>query len=256
MIPGGLPATSLCNWNASHGQITANPTPPEGRVRRLVGVGRANYRPVHFGPAAGYASSIVKSPPSLVLASTSRYRKALLERLRIPFDVSKPDWDEVRLGNPADTAQANATGKARSVAATRGGTAAVLGSDQVCWCDGVQFDKPMTAKAACTQLRALSGREHELHTAVALVLPGGVARTGAVVARMRVRPLTSAAIASYVATDQPLDCAGSYRIESLGIVLFEYVRCDDPTSIEGLPLIATARLLEECGWTLPAGILP
>jgi septum formation protein len=190
--------------------------------------------------------------PPLILASTSRYRSALLGRLHVPFEVASPSWAEIRLADPSETAIANARGKARSVADSIPGSA-VLGSDQVGWCDGRLLEKPETFTAACEQISFLSGREHELHTAVTLRMPDGREQTDCVIARLRIRTLAPERIASYVDLDSPLDCAGSYRIESLGISLFEYVRCDDPTAIEGLPLIATTRILEASGWMIPEG---
>jgi septum formation protein len=187
--------------------------------------------------------------PRLVLASTSRYRRALLERLRVPFDVLPPGWDEVRLADPGSTVLQNATGKAGAAAKVRPDDA-ILASDQVAFCNGRILEKPGTEEAAREQLLWLSGKEHTLHTCVVLRMPDGVERSETVVARLRVRCLEPAEIAAYVRADRPLDCAGSYRSEGLGIVLFDYLRCDDPTAIEGLPLVATRRILEDAGWTL------
>jgi len=185
--------------------------------------------------------------PTLILASTSRYRRALLERLRVPFEVVAPAWDEVRLSDPDTTVSVNALGKARAAAKTRSDTV-VLSSDQVAWCDGQILEKPGTPEAACRQLALLAGREHLLYTCVALCMPDGREREETVVAQLRMRPLSPEQIASYVRLDAPLDCAGSYKSEGYGIVLFDAVRCEDPTAIEGLPLISTRRLLEEAGW--------
>lgn len=187
--------------------------------------------------------------PGLVLASTSPYRKALLERLRVPFDVIAPGWDEVRLADPDATVLRNATGKAGSGARMRP-DAAILASDQVAFCGGRILEKPRTEEAAREQLLWLAGKEHTLHTCVVLRMPDGLERVETVVARLRVRPLTEEDAAGYVRADRPLDCAGSYRSEGLGIVLFDYIRCDDPTAIEGLPLVATRRILEDAGWRL------
>lgn len=185
--------------------------------------------------------------PTLILASTSRYRRALLERLQVPFEVLSPAWDEVRLSDPDTTVSVNALGKARAAAKERP-DAAILASDQVAWCDGQILEKPGTPEAACRQLALLAGREHQLFTCVALRTPEGREREETVVAHLRVRPLTPEQIAGYVRLEAPLDCAGSYKSEGYGIVLFESLRCDDPTAIEGLPLISTRRLLEEAGW--------
>ena len=188
--------------------------------------------------------------PDLILASTSRYRRALLERLRIPFEVLVPVWDEIRAPGPDETVRVNALGKARAGAAVRP-EAAILASDQVGWCGGRILEKPGTAEAACGQLAWLAGREHTLHTCVVLRTPNGRERETIVVARLRVRSLTPEQIAAYVRLDAPLDCAGSYKTESLGIAIFESLQCDDPTAIEGLPLIAVCRLLREAGWEIP-----
>ncbi|MBD3161972.1 MAG: septum formation protein Maf, partial [Candidatus Eisenbacteria bacterium] len=183
-------------------------------------------------------------PARLILASTSRYRKALLERFRLSFDVVAPRWNEVRFEDPDRSVRANAAGKAQTVAADFR-DAAVLGSDQVAWCDGRILEKPGTEEAAREQLAWLSGREHRLHTSVLLRMPDGTEREQTVVARLRLRRLTPGQIATYVRRENPLDCAGSYKIEGLGIALFDYFDCEDPTAVEGLPLIATRRLLED-----------
>ena len=185
--------------------------------------------------------------PILILASTSPYRRALLERLRVPFEVMAPPWDEVRLNDPDTTVSANALGKARAAAEDRPG-AVILASDQVAWCDGQILEKPGTPEAACRQLALLAGREHELYTCVALRTPDGREREETVVAHLRMRSLSPEQIASYVQLDAPLDCAGSYKCEGYGIVLFDSLRCEDPTAVEGLPLISTRRLLEEAGF--------
>lgn len=192
----------------------------------------------------------MRTLPELVLASTSRYRRGLLARLHVPFEVLAPAWDEVRLGDPDATVLENARGKARAAARVRP-DCAILASDQVAYCAERILEKPGTEEAAREQLGWLAGREHTLHTCVLLRMPEGTERSEIVVARLRIRPLSAEKIASYVHLDRPLDCAGSYRSEGLGIALFDYLRCDDPTAIEGLPLIATRRLLEETGWALP-----
>jgi septum formation protein len=201
------------------------------------------------GSAVGYSYAAMQRLPRLVLASTSRYRRALLERLRVPFDILAPGWEEVRFADPDATVLRNATGKAGAAAGVRP-DAAILASDQVAFCDGRILEKPGTEESAREQLLWLSGKEHTLHTCVLLRMPDGVERSETVVARLRVRSLGPAEIAAYVRADLPLDCAGSYRSEGLGIVLFDSIRCDDPTAIEGLPLVATRRLLEDAGWKL------
>jgi septum formation protein len=189
--------------------------------------------------------------PELVLASTSPYRRTLLDRLRIRYEAIAPAWEEVRIEEDPDaTVRANALGKARSGSQARPG-AVVLGSDQVAFCSGRLLEKPGSAERAAEQLTWLAGREHTLHTCVALRMPDGREQDSTVVAHIWVRPLTREQIDSYIRHEDPIDCAGSYRFESLGIALFERIVCEDPTAIQGLPLISTCRLLEWAGWRLP-----
>ncbi len=198
----------------------------------------------------------MSSAPPLVLASTSPYRRALLARLRLPFEVVAPACEEVRLADPVETVRTNALLKARAVALLRP-DAVVLASDQVAFRAGRLLEKPGTFERACGQLNWLSGQEHALHTCVALREPGGREASEAIVVRIRMRALSPAQIESYVRLESPLDCAGAYKSEGLGIALFESVMCDDPTAIEGLPLIATRRLLEAAGYAiLGAGGMP
>lgn len=181
----------------------------------------------------------------LILASTSRYRRALLDRLGVPYEAVAPDYvEETPDGaDPEALVLAHAEGKARSVAATHP-DAWILGSDQVAVLDEEILGKPGSAERARAQLRRLSGREHALLTAVVLL----DARTGQVNRHLerteiRIRELTDAEIADYVDRDDPVDCAGSYKAEGLGITLFDHQRGDDPTAIVGLPLIAVSRML-------------
>lgn len=189
--------------------------------------------------------------PTLVLGSTSRYRRELLSRLGLPFEVDRPDVDETpRPGEaPAALADRLAESKARDVAARHPG-ACVIGSDQVAELGGRPLGKPGTRENAIAQLTAMSGAEVHFHTAVCVVHAACVeaARDLTVV---RFRPLSGEEIARYVDREQPLDCAGSFKSEGLGITLFEAIRTDDPTALVGLPLIATARLLRAAGLRLP-----
>lgn len=185
--------------------------------------------------------------PSLILASTSRYRQELLARLRLPFEAVAPQVDETPLPgeSPAALAERLALAKARAVAATRP-DAVVIGSDQVADLDGEALGKPGSHEAAQAQLRRMSGREVVFQTAVAVVAPGLAAIERAEV-RVRFRDLTDAAIDSYLHADQPYDCAGSAKVESLGIALLDAVESDDPTALIGLPLIRTCQLLRRAG---------
>jgi septum formation protein len=185
--------------------------------------------------------------PALILASTSRYRQELLNRLRIPFEAVAPEVDETALPGeaPAALAERLALAKARAVAARLPG-AVVLGSDQVAELDGNAIGKPGTHENAARQLRRMSGREVVFQTAVAVVAPGVAAIERAEV-RVRFRELSDAAIEAYLRADEPYDCAGSAKVESLGIALLEAVESDDPTALVGLPLIRTCALLRRAG---------
>lgn len=181
----------------------------------------------------------------IVLASTSRYRRALLERLGLPFDVVAPDIDESPLADeaPGQTALRLARAKATAVAATRR-DALVIGSDQVADADGLAISKPGDHAAAVAQLSSLAGRVVVFHTAVALVdAASGRVNAKLVDVRSTFRPLTRDAIERYLQREQPYDCAGAVKSESLGIALFERIESDDPTALIGLPLIALTDLL-------------
>ena len=185
----------------------------------------------------------------LVLASTSPYRAALLERLGLPFEVAPSHVDEraiEREGDPpAVLVRRLARAKAERVARAHPG-ALVIGSDQAAVIDGAVLGKPGTAERACAQLRAMAGRTHELLTAVCVVAPQGL-REHTDVHRLTMRALSDAQIARYVALEQPLDCAGSYKIEGLGAALFGAIEGQDPTAIVGLPLSWTASTLTALG---------
>ncbi len=183
----------------------------------------------------------------LVLASTSRYRAAVLARLGRPFVQAAPDCDEdaaARLETvPSRLVWSLAREKAWSVAA-RFPDALVLGGDQLAVLGDEVLGKPGTPERAQAQLERLSGQTHRLLTAVALVDPGAARTLVALdVHHLRMRRLSRAEIEAYVARDLPLDCAGSYRVEGAGPQLFECVRGDDPSAIEGLPLGRVAHLL-------------
>jgi septum formation protein len=186
---------------------------------------------------------------ALVLGSTSRYRRALLERLGMPFVAVAPDVDEnARPGEtPAATALRLSEAKARAVAG-RFDDALVIGSDQVADCDGRPIGKPGDRMRAFAQLRELSGRTVVFHTGVALVdTRSGRCGSALVDVTSTFRTLTDIEIATYLDREQPYDCAGSVRSEALGIVLFERIASDDPTALIGLPLIALTGLLRAEG---------
>jgi septum formation protein len=185
----------------------------------------------------------------LILASTSRYRRELLERLRLPFTVQSPDVDETGQPGeaPATLAQRLARAKAQAVAA-RHPSAVVIGSDQVADLDGEAIGKPGTHERAVEQLRRMSGRSVVFQTAVAVVCAArGYAGEALVPVTVRFRHLTDPEIEHYLRTEQPYDCAGSAKVETLGIALIEAVESEDPTALIGLPLIRTCALLRAAG---------
>ena len=185
----------------------------------------------------------------LVLASTSRYRRGLLARLALPFEVMAPDVDESLLPNesPPQTALRLAEAKARAVA-KRLSHALVIGSDQVANLDGTHVGKPSDPLHAAAQLRALSGRTVVFHTGVALCdASSGRYRSVLVDVASTFRQLTDEEIGDYLRREQPFDCAGSVKSEGLGIALFERIENSDPTALIGLPLIAVVDLLRAEG---------
>lgn len=188
------------------------------------------------------------SPP-LILGSSSRYRRELLQRLRLPFEVMAPDVDEAPLPGepPAASALRLAQAKAHAVAARRP-AAVVIGSDQVADLDGAALGKPGTHERAAAQLRLMSGRRVVFQTAVA-VARGDTGFEEALLAAVtvRFRVLTDDAIERYLRLEQPYDCAGSAKSEALGIALLEAIDSDDPTALIGLPLIRTCTLLRRAG---------
>jgi septum formation protein len=192
-------------------------------------------------------------PSELILASTSPYRRALLERLRLPFRAIAPEVDEShRAGESAAERSARlALAKAAAVAA-RYPDAAVIGSDQVALCHGQVLDKPGSAAVAIDQLLRLSGRAATFHTAVAVQYRSGSHFDAFThVTEVRFRTLSRAEIERYVDAEKPFDCAGSFRSEALGSVLFDALLSDDPTGLVGLPLIRLAASLRALGYALP-----
>ena len=189
------------------------------------------------------------SAPPLILASTSRYRRELLERLRLPFEVVSPEVDESPLTGetPAALAQRLALAKAWAVARQHP-AAVVIGSDQVADLAGEPIGKPGNHERAVAQLRAMRGRTVVFQTAVAVV-HAAAAYEQVLLApvTVRFRDLHDDEIEHYLRTEMPYDCAGSAKCETLGIALLEAIESDDPTALVGLPLIRTARLLREAG---------
>ncbi len=189
----------------------------------------------------------------LVLASTSVYRRELLQRFGLPFDIARPDLDESPLPEetPWATAERLAVEKARAVA-SQFDSALIIGSDQVAYMDGARFGKPGTVERAIAQLKSMSGRSVIFHTALAVLnTRTGHIQVDAVPTEVRFRTLSDEEIVRYVDKERPLDCAGSAKSEGLGITLLDALRGDDPNALVGLPLIALARMLRNEGVALP-----
>jgi septum formation protein len=185
----------------------------------------------------------------LVLGSTSRYRRELLQRLQLDFEVAAPDLDETpKPGeNPLTLARRLALAKAHAVAA-RFPAAVVIGSDQVADLDGQALGKPGTHENAVRQLRQMRGRSVVFQTAVAVVChESGFEQLDVAQVRVQFRPLADEEIEAYLLAEQPYDCAGSARSEALGIALLDAIDSDDPTALVGLPLIRTCRMLRAAG---------
>jgi len=192
-------------------------------------------------------------PAPLILASSSAYRRALLSRLTTRFESIAPAVDESPLPGelPALLAARLAALKAATVAEQRAGSV-VIGSDQVATLDGLLLGKPGTVERACEQLLACSGRTIRFFTAVAVSGPAHpVPATHTDQTDVSFRVLDPAEVRRYVAAEQPLDCAGSFKAEGLGITLFSRIRSEDPTGLQGLPLIWLSGALRELGFTLP-----
>ncbi|MGE6497495.1 Maf-like protein [Cupriavidus metallidurans] len=188
--------------------------------------------------------------PALILGSSSPYRRELLSRLRIPFEVATPDIDETPLADerPAATALRLSRLKAEAIAARHAG-ALVIGSDQVCTLDDQQIGKPGTHAKALAQLQLMRGRTVTFHSALCL-LDGrtGEAQIADIQTRATFRNLSDAELDAYLRLETPYDCAGSAKVEGLGIMLLERVESDDPTALIGLPLIALTGMLRHVGY--------
>lgn len=189
----------------------------------------------------------------LVLGSTSRYRRELLQRLNLPFDVAAPDVDETPLPGEAPRALALrlALAKARAVAQQHP-DAVVIGSDQVADLAGEPLGKPGHHERAVQQLRQMRGQTVVFQTAVAVVcIATGFEQVNLAPVEVKFRELTDDEIERYLRAEQPYDCAGSAKSEGLGIALLDAIHSDDPTALIGLPLIRTCRMLRAAGLVLP-----
>jgi septum formation protein len=185
----------------------------------------------------------------LLLASTSKYRKALLERLGLAFEVAAPQVDEQPLPGeaPADTALRLSVLKARSLEGSHR-DALIIGSDQVAMLGSERLDKPGSHDNAVRQLRRASGRTADFHTAVTLLdCRANSVASRVVPCRVTFRTLDERRIEAYLRREQPYDCAGSAKAEGLGIAMIARIETDDPTSLVGLPLIALTEMLERAG---------
>lgn len=207
-------------------------------------------------------SSLIPPAPALVLGSTSRYRRELLSRLRVPFTCRAPDVDETPEAGekPAELSVRLARAKAQAVAALcqqeSSQDVVVIGSDQVADLKGMTLGKPGNHERAVAQLQALRGQWVVFHTSVSVTRPAtGFEASATSVIQVRFRDdFSDDEIEQYLKLDQPYDCAGSAKVESLGIVLLDQVDSDDPTALVGLPLIATSRLLRAAQFPLFASI--
>lgn len=190
------------------------------------------------------------SAPRLILASTSRYRRELLERLRVPFECVSPQVDETPHPEetPANLALRLALAKANAVA-LHYPDAVVIGSDQVADVDGQPVGKPGNHDRAVEQLKRMRGRSIVFQTGVAVACQNnGFNRALLAAVKVTFRDLSNTEIERYLHLEQPYDCAGSAKCETLGIALLSSIESDDPTALIGLPLIRTCSLLREAGF--------
>jgi septum formation protein len=191
----------------------------------------------------------MENPPPLILGSTSRYRRELLQRLHLPFSVMAPQVDETALPGESPAALATRLALEKADAVARMNTKAiVIGADQVADLDGEAIGKPGDHARACIQLRRMSGRVVVFQTAVAVVHNhSGFQRVALAPVRVRFRDLRDIEIERYLNLEQPYDCAGSAKVETLGIALLAAVESDDPTALVGLPLIRLCEMLRQVG---------
>jgi septum formation protein len=193
--------------------------------------------------------TLTASGRTLILGSTSRYRKELLSRLRIPFETAAPDVDETPHSNesPKDLALRLALAKAHAVA-LKYPEAIVIGSDQVADLEGIPLGKPGNHTNAILQLQRMRGKTVIFQTALSVVcIATGYERTDLAQVRVKFRDLSDAEIETYLRAEEPYDCAGSAKSEGLGIALLDAIDNDDPSALIGLPLIKTCQMLREAG---------
>lgn len=183
----------------------------------------------------------------LILASSSRYRREVLQKLHLPFECISPEIDETPLPSesPEQTSLRLAEGKARKVAESQP-NALIIGCDQVATVDGLQIGKPGNHENAVKQLTMLSGKEVIFHSAMCLYDSHRQHMQSTIAPYfVKFKPLTAAQIETYLRLEQPYDCAGSAKSEGMGIALLDYMRGDDPNALIGLPLIALVNMLQQ-----------
>ncbi len=192
-------------------------------------------------------------PTRLILASSSPYRHKLLSRLKLAFDWADPNIDESTL--PGESAMVLSQRLSRQKAQAvdgEDGDPLIIGSDQVAACDNRLLGKPGSADAAREQLAFCSGKHIVFFTSIALWRPAHqLLREEMESVEVSMRTLTSREIDAYIAADKPIDCAGSFKVESLGISLFKSITTRDPTALEGLPLITLSAMLRDAGYPVP-----
>jgi septum formation protein len=192
-------------------------------------------------------------PGRLILASSSKYRKLLLDRLGIPFECQSPEIDESALADelPLDLSQRLAIEKAE-VISQENPQAIIIGSDQLAAFKGEIIGKPGSFPAAFEQLSLFSGQVVEFHTTVSVqLLHSGFHESHTDLTRVYFRTLKRDEIERYLEKEKPFDCAGSFKAESLGVTLFDRISSEDPTALIGLPLIRTSAILRRAGLCLP-----
>ena len=195
-------------------------------------------------------NNFIKTP--LILASTSVYRRELLGRLRIPFEVISPQVDETPLPGESTLDLALRLAKAKATAVSKEHPEAwVIGSDQVADLCGAAIGKPGNFERAMAQLQLMGGSTVTFHTALCL-MRGDTETTLSVPTEVKFRKLSDEVLESYLLTEEPYDCAGSAKSECLGISLLEAIKSDDPTALIGLPLIALSELLRNAGFAIPS----
>ena len=191
------------------------------------------------------------SAKKLILASTSVYRRELLERLRIPFSVVSPQVDETPLPSESTVDLALRLAKAKAAAVAKDHPEAwVIGSDQVADLCGAAIGKPGNFERAMAQLQLMRGSSVTFNTALCL-MHGDTANTLNIPTEVKFRKLSDEALEAYLLAEEPYDCAGSAKSEGLGISLLEAIKSDDPTALIGLPLIALSGLLRDAGFDIP-----